>query len=118
MNRLHFNPHTGQLTAGQSKSARNTELDRVRGRNLSSLNRARKLAESHGIQVEKDSAGGWWVTCSRFKQEADPLQGNQFCESGAEVLETVEAYVGELAKLESPHSCEASCPCSAPERAA
>lgn len=101
MNRLHFNAYTGQFTTGQAKPKPNPELARERGRNVSALNKARKLAEAHGIEVDKDTAGGWWVTCSKFSEATDPLDGSHFCEGGQEVLEAVQTYADELAKLPS-----------------
>lgn len=82
-----------------TKPKPNPELARERGRSVAALNKARKLAEQHGIEIDKDSAGGWWVTCSKFTEENDPLDGSHFCVDGRDVLDAVETYVTELAKL-------------------
>jgi len=99
MTRLHFDAYTGKFTTGRGKSVANPELARERGRNMAALNKALKLAKANGIDVDKDSAGGWWVTCSKFTQENDPLDGSHFCAVGQEVLETVQTYIDELTKL-------------------
>ena len=98
MTRLYFNLETGRFDKGAPRKVQpNPDLARERGRNVAALNAARKLAEQHGIEVDKDSAGGWWVTCSKFTEADDPLDGSHFCNSGAEVLEAVQTYVAALA---------------------
>lgn len=99
MTRLHFNAITGQFTKGTPSATKDPALARERGRNVAAVNKARKLAEAHGIDLEKDPQGGWWVTCGKFAEEVDPLDGSHFCGSGLEALEAVETYVAELAKL-------------------
>lgn len=84
-----------------AKSAKEKLFDKhmaqERGRALAALNKARKLAAPHGIEVERESASAYWVTCPKLGDN-DPFVGNQFCSDGREVLETVEAYVEHLAK--------------------
>lgn len=99
MTRLYFNAYTGQFTTGQVKVAPKPEPARESGRDVAALNKARKLSKAHGIEVDKDSAGGWWVTCSKFTEDNDPLDGSHFCSTGQEALEAVQTYVSELAKI-------------------
>lgn len=100
MARLHINIATGNLTIGSSvKPARNSALASEKRRALVGLNKATALAGEHGIDVVKGDGGGWWVTCSRFASGRDPLDGNNFCADGLEVLDAVQAYVIELGKL-------------------
>lgn len=97
MTRLYLNMHTGKFQKSPtSKVPANPEIASERGRSMASLNKARKLAEQHGIEIEKDTQGGWWVTCDKFTPENDPMDGSHFCGNGREVLEAVESYVTAL----------------------
>lgn len=61
------------------------------------LAKARRLAEEHGIDIEKDGAGEYWVTHPDLDgTENDPCEGNHFCCGGREVLQAVQAYVDYL----------------------
>lgn len=85
--------------ASSAKSQQNPVLAQERGRSVAALNKARKLALQHGINIDKDAEGGWWVTCSKFADGKDPMEGNQFACDGREVLDTVQAYALEIEKL-------------------
>lgn len=98
MTRLHFNAITGKFSAGPVQRKRDPEQARERGRSLSALNKARSLATQHGIEVDKESGGGWWVSCDNFTPENDPLDGSHFCADGREVLEAVQTYIEALGK--------------------
>jgi hypothetical protein len=68
-----------------------------RGKDSAASRKVRKLLEEHpSINVEKDSAGGWWVTCDDFEDERDPLDGANWCSSWRDVLESVEFYIEQL----------------------
>lgn len=79
---------TGASTRAKANARANAQ---ERGRQVSDLNKARKIAEPLGILVEKDTAGGWWVTCPSLKVP-DPFDGGNFCSGGSEVLEMVQEY--------------------------
>lgn len=98
MSRLYFNMNTGTFGTGAARAKPNPELAKARGRALVTFNKANVLAKAHGIEVDKDSAGGWWVTCPALAGDNDPLDGSHFCATGPEVLEAVEVYVAALAK--------------------
>lgn len=79
-----------------SKPKPNPAIARERGLALAALNKARKLTEQHpAIQIEKDVAGGWWVTCEGLAE--DPYDGGNFHTDGRDVLEAVESYIKLLA---------------------
>ena len=90
MSQLHFNAITGSFTSG-AKPKPNPEIARERGRSLAALNKARKLADQNGVTVDKDAAGGWWVTCEGLAE--DPYDGANFHTDGRDVLEAVETYI-------------------------
>ena len=93
--RMYLNPYTLKLIDGKvskAKASVSAEALAERGRNLSALNKARKIAATIGVDIDKDSQGGWWVTCSSFAESCDPLDGNHFCASGSEVLQAVAIY--------------------------
>ena len=54
------------------------------------MKEAKALAATIGVEIERDTAGGWWVT--RPGMDPDPLDGNHFCSTGNEVLEAVKVY--------------------------
>lgn len=100
MQDLYLNMITGVLAAGRpGKPKANPEIARERGRSVAALNKARKIAAAHGVNIDKDASGGWWVTCSKFPDGQDPMEGNHFACDGREVLDTVETYIVELQKL-------------------
>lgn len=57
--------------------------------------RARRLAERHGIKLERDR-DGYWVSHPRVAET-----GNAFCVGGREVLSSVEAHAEALATIEA-----------------
>jgi hypothetical protein len=74
-------------------------LQRERAIPYNALRRARRLAAKHGIDIEADGGGGhgnYWVTCDKYTEETDPLNGCHFCTDGREVLEAVETYIKEI----------------------
>jgi hypothetical protein len=57
------------------------------------LRKAQTLADAHGVKVEKEGPGAYWVTHPDLDgTPEDPCEGNHFCTDGREVLETVQAY--------------------------
>lgn len=52
--------------------------------------KAHKLARELGVRIEKEAPRAYWVFAPAGT--VDPLEGNNFCSSGREVLATVEAY--------------------------
>lgn len=67
-------------------------------RSAGGMKQAHALAAKHGISIDKDSAGGWWVTHPKLSGDADPLDGANFCTDGREVLEAVRCYADHMAK--------------------
>lgn len=59
--------------------------------------KAKALAQEHGIEVEKDRQGGMWVHCPDGLA-TDPFEGDHYCCDWAEALAMVEGYVAELSK--------------------
>lgn len=103
MPRLHLNIVTGRMSLKSSSAGVERQvLNRERSRNRRAIDKARALAAEHSISIDDDDQGGWWVTCNaKFTEENDPLQGGNFCSSGREVLEAVEAYVSALVDRDS-----------------
>lgn len=98
MPRLHLNIVTGSMSLKPgSASVERQALKLERSQNRRAIDKARALAVEHGISIADDDQSGWWVTCNaKFTEAEDPLQGANFCSSGREVLEAVEAYVSAL----------------------
>lgn len=88
----------------RAKSARAQAHDKAmaaeRAGNASKARQARALAARFGVKIERESAGAYWVTHPQFSGSADPLDGSNFCTTGAEVLAAVEAYAVHLARHE------------------
>jgi len=85
------------------KSAAQKAADKARAqeraRNASAMKKAKKLAATCGVEIEKEGAGAYWVTHPDFLDSGDdPLEGSHFCSDGAEVLAAVEVYAAEVAK--------------------
>lgn len=79
---------------------RKTFVDRIaaaeRGKNAAAMKKVYALLKLNPeINIDKDSAGGWWVCCDRFDPdgEDDPLRGEHFCADGQETLEAVNVYI-------------------------
>lgn len=85
----------------RSKSAAQKKLDATlrarRARSAGAMRKAKALAEKHGIEIEREDVGAYWVTHPQFSDaDNDPLEGSHFCSDGAEVLQAVEVYVAHL----------------------
>ena len=103
MSKLGYNLHSGEVTILQKQKVH----DFGRAARLNAFNKASALASAHGIKVEKDAAGGWWVDCNKFPADSDPLDGHHFCSDGHEVLSAVEIYVEVLTKAAQGHAQQA-----------
>lgn len=60
------------------------------GKDGSAMVRAHELARGLGVRIEKEAPRAYWVFAPAGV--TDPLEGNNFCTSGREVLATVQAY--------------------------
>ena len=76
--------------------ARHAAQARVALEQARAMRLAKAKAADHGIDIDKDRAGGWWVTCTKFDDDNDPCDGNHFCSTAEETLEAVEVYVAAL----------------------
>lgn len=80
-----------------SKPKPDPAVQRDRALGASAMAKAKRLAAANGIDIEPDGRSAWWVTCDKFTEDNDPLDGSKFCTDGREVLEAVETYVQALA---------------------
>jgi hypothetical protein len=66
------------------------------------LRKARMIARPLDINIDQDGRDDYWVTHFDFAddEDSDPLNGNHFCQGGAEVLAAVQVYAEALAKLQ------------------
>lgn len=60
------------------------------GKDGSAMAQAHRLAAAAGVRIEKEAPRAYWVFGPAGRE--DPLEGNNFCTSGREVLATVQAY--------------------------
>jgi hypothetical protein len=68
-------------------------------RNSSAMRKAKTLAALHGVKIEREGPGAYWVTHADLDDTpADPCNGNHFCSDGQEVLQTVEVYAEHFTK--------------------
>ena len=82
---------------GQRRNAEAKIKRQEAARSAGGMKQARALAGEHGIEIEKDAQGGWWVTHPKLTGEADPLDGANFCTDGREVFDAVRCYADHLA---------------------
>lgn len=99
--RMFLCSHTLRLLIGPArarKPARTALETSEANRAKSALAKAKRLATKHGVDVERDRQGGYWVTYAPLADKPeDPLNGEHFCSDGIEALQAVEAYVEFLA---------------------
>ena len=79
---------------GKPASLTQAHRDALRA-DLGHLQAARALAEGLGVDIDRDTAGGWWVTCPDLPD--DDMDDGHFCTTGQEVLEKVQEYQKVLA---------------------
>lgn len=89
-------PYFGTALRSRSRKEDLAVKRREGGKALAALNAARKLAAADGIEIDRDAAGGYWVTCPSL--DPDPMDGANFCSDGVEVLSMVKNYVEYLNK--------------------
>lgn len=58
----------------------------------------RERAAKNDIVIDSDGGGGWFVTCSRFDEDEDPLCGEHFAGTLGEVADKIKFYEAELTK--------------------
>jgi hypothetical protein len=57
------------------------------------LRKAQTLAAPHGVKIEKEGPGAYWVTHPDLDDtDDDPCKGGHFCTDGREVLQCVQLY--------------------------
>jgi len=89
-------PYFGTALRSRSHDEDLAVKRREGGKALAALNEARKLAAPAGIEIDRDAAGGYWVTCPSL--DPDPMDGANFCSDGKEALSMVKDYVEHLKK--------------------
>lgn len=83
--------------ARPTKSAAEREEDRL---DRNALARARRVAAPLGVDIERDSAGGYWVTHPDLDDKPeDPCEDAHFCGDGREVEQAVKTYADFFANL-------------------
>ncbi len=94
----HLNDSLNAIFGGHRRAQATVAHVELQRTEKSAMAKARRLAAKHGIDIERDRANEYWVTCDSFDGviRIDPCEGNQFCVGGTEVLMCVEAYVEAL----------------------
>lgn len=81
----------------QEYKQRQEQLASARGKSGAAMRKAKTLAQAHGIEIDREEAGRFWVTHPDLVDtDRDPLEGRHFCTDGEEVLEAVQVYASHL----------------------
>lgn len=91
--RMYLDMNTLQLLVRVGRMPKDKEAAAAAGRSSRALKKARDLAALHGVEIEKEGPGAYWVTHPDLTDTGnDPCEGNHFCADGQEVLACVQAY--------------------------